>query len=180
MTISESNLPDPPAIIRLISAQKKHNMILVPSDVTQMTIAANTAAERQYPEAIYCGVDLQAPYELPVHRMDSHGGWIATPTDLLRLLLRIDGFVNPMDILQAGTVTTMTTPSAANPNYARGWAVNNVGTWWHTGTLVGTKSILVRTANQHEWAAACNTGNPANSQFGLDLDALMWQVDAVL
>jgi hypothetical protein len=74
----------------------------------------------------------------------------------------------------------MTTPSVANPGYARGWAVNSVGTRWHNGALAGTQSILVRTADQHEWAAVCNTGNPGNPQLGLDLDALMWQVDGVL
>jgi CubicO group peptidase (beta-lactamase class C family) len=161
-------------------ANAVRNLILAPSGVTQMTIAGNTAAERQYPEAIYYGVDLQAPYELPVYRMDAHGGWIATPSDLLQFLMRVDGFANPTDILQAGTVTAMTAPSAANPGYARGWAINTAGTCWHSGTLAGTQSILVRTANQHEWAAVCNTGNPANQQLGLDLDALMWQVDAVV
>ena len=156
------------------------NLILASSGITQMAIAGDTAAERQYPEAMYLGVDLQAPYELPVRRMDAHGGWIARPIDLLQFLMRVDGFANPMDVLQAGTVTAMTTPSAANPGYARGWAVNNAGTRWHNGTLAGTQSILVRTANQHEWAVVCNTGNPANSQLGLDLDSLMWQVDAVV
>lgn len=161
-------------------ANAVQNLILAPSGVNHMTIAGNTAADRQYPEAMYFGVDLQAPYELPVHRMDAHGGWIATPFDLLQFLMRVDGFANPTDVLQAGTVTAMTTPSAANPGYARGWAVNNAGTRWHNGALAGTQSILVRTANQHEWAAVCNTGNPANPQLGLDLDALMWQVDAVV
>jgi CubicO group peptidase (beta-lactamase class C family) len=161
-------------------ADAVRNLILAPSGVTQMTIAGNTAVERQYPEAIYYGVDLQAPYELPVHRMDSHGGWIATPFDLLQFLMRVDGFANPADLLQVGTVTTMTTPSLANPGYASGWAVNSAGTRWHNGTLSGTQSIMVRTATQHEWSAVCNTGNPANQQLGLDLDVLMWQVDAVV
>jgi Polyglycine hydrolase-like, structural repeat len=31
------------------------------------------------------------------------------------------GFVSPPDILQAGTITTMTTASAANATYACGW-----------------------------------------------------------
>lgn len=155
------------------------NLILLPSGVTQMTIAGNTASDRQYPEAMYTGVDLQAPYELPVQRMDSHGGWIATPTDLIRFVLHVDGFANPADVLQEDTVMNMTTPSAANANYARGWAVNTAGTWWHDGTLSGTQSILVRTANQHAWAAVCNTGNPG-TQLALDLDMLMWQIDSVI
>jgi len=162
------------------------DLILAPSGVTQMAIAGNTAAERQYPEAMYFGVGLQAPYNLPIHRMDSHGGWIATPSDLLQFLMRVDGFPNPADILQAGTITTMTTasglrtPTGEDPNYARGWNVNTVGTRWHDGVLPGTSSIMVRTASQHEWAAVCNMGHPENKQIVHDLDALMWQVDGVL
>jgi hypothetical protein len=145
-----------------------------------MTIAGNAASERQYPEAIYYGADLQAPYELPVHRMDSHGGWIATPSNLLKFLMRVDGFANPPDVLGGGTIATMTTPSVTNPTYARGWGVDGSGTRQHNGVLPGTSSILVRTANQHEWAAMCNTGNPDKSQLVQDLAALMWNVDAVL
>jgi CubicO group peptidase (beta-lactamase class C family) len=160
-------------------ADAVQQLILAPSGVTQMAIAGNTAAERQYPEAMYAGVDLQAPYELPVRRMDAHGGWIATPTDLLRFLLHVDGFATPADVLQAATVTEMSMPSVANPGYARGWAINTAGTRWHNGALSGTQSIMVRTANQHEWAAVCNTGNPM-TQLGTELDALMWQVDALV
>ena len=105
--------------------------------------------------------------------MDSHGGWIGTPNDLLRILLRVDGFADPADILSAATIADMTTPSAANPGYASGWAVNSSGTRWHDGTLVGTQSILVRVANQHEWAAVCNAGRPSTA-LGGELDALMW------
>lgn len=155
-------------------------LILNPAGVTDMTIAGDTAAQRQVAESLYDGVDLQAPYETPVHRMDSHGGWIATPSDLLHFLMRVDGFANPPDLLRARTVANMTTPSSANPGYARGWAVNPSGTRWHSGTLSGTQSIMVRTTNQHEWAAVCNTGNPRIEQLGLDLDALMWQVDAAV
>jgi CubicO group peptidase (beta-lactamase class C family) len=153
--------------------------ILAPSGVADMAVAGDTAAQRQPREVMYAGVDLQAPYALKVRRMDAHGGWLASPVDLLRFVLRVDGFPVPPDVLQPATVTAMTTPSAANPGYARGWAVNAAGTRWHDGTLPGTQAILVRTAGQRDWAAACNTGGP-NTAVGLELDQLMWSVDALL
>ena len=128
---------------------------------------------------MYVGENLNAPYHLPVRRMDSHGGWIGSPNDLLRILLRVDGFADPADILSAATVAGMTTPSAANPGYASGWAVNSSGTRWHNGTLAGTQSIMVRVANQHEWAAVCNAGRPSTA-LGGEFDTLMWQVDGVV
>ncbi len=61
----------------------------------------------------------------------------------------------------------MTTPSAANAGYAKGWAVNDLNNWWHTGRLDGTKTILVRTSGGFRWAALAN-GN------GINLDDMVW------
>jgi hypothetical protein len=148
-----------------------------------MEIAGNTASERQAGEAMYVGgqyeSDLDVPYGIPVHRMDSHGGWIGTATDLVKVLLHVDGFAKPPDILTAASISTMTTPSASNAGYARGWAVDAAGTRWHDGTLPGTQSIAVRTAAQREWAAVCNTGQP-HTDLGLELDQLMWKVNGVV
>ncbi|HEY8037840.1 MAG TPA: serine hydrolase [Methylobacter sp.] len=69
--------------------------VLQPCGITEMTIAGNTAMNRQPFEAMYAGKDLDAPYELLISRMDSHGGWIASPTDLLRFLLKVDSFPMP-------------------------------------------------------------------------------------
>lgn len=168
------------SIKRQTYADAVRDLILAPSGVSQMTIAGNTAAERQYPEAMYYGVDLWAPYEMPVRRMDSHGGWIATPSDLLQFVMRVDGFPNPLDILNGATVGTMTAPSPTNSGYACGWGVDSAGTRQHDGLLPGSQSVLVRTASQHEWAAVCNTGTPDNLTLLGEFKALMWQVDATV
>jgi CubicO group peptidase (beta-lactamase class C family) len=165
------------AITGMTYAAYVRQQVLGPCGVTAMAIAGNTALDRQPFEAMYVGKDLDAPYELLVSRMDSHGGWIATPDDLLRFLLRVDSFPVPPDLLGAATIIEMVTPTAINPGYAKGWAVNSAGTRWHDGTLVGTQSILVRVANQHEWCAICNTGKPFTG-LALELDQLMWKVDA--
>ena len=80
--------------------------------------------------------------------MDAHGGWIATARDLVRLLTAVDGFPSRPDILSAATIQTMTTPSANNINYAKGWQVNSAGNWWHGGSLHGSYSWMVRTNGQ--------------------------------
>ena len=167
------------AISGLSYAYYVQQFILAPCGAPSLAIAGNSASDRESDEAMYVGENLNAPYHLPVRRMDSHGGWIGTPNDLLRILLRVDGFADPADILSAATIADMTTPSAANPGYASGWAVNSSGTRWHNGTLMGTQSILVRVANQHEWAAVCNAGRPSTA-LGGELDTLMWQVDDIV
>lgn len=61
------------------------------------------------------------PYADDVHRMDSHGGWVATPIDLLRLTTHIDGFASPPDIISAQSYTNMTTPVLNG--YGLGWVL---------------------------------------------------------
>src|SRR5262249_13165558 len=90
--------------------------------VTAMRIAGNTRAERAPGEVAYYPEG--DPYGMNVRRMDSHGGWIASATDLVRFAIHVDGLAPDRDILKSETIRTMTTPTAANARYAKGWAVN--------------------------------------------------------
>ena len=63
----------------------------------------------------------------------------------------------------------MTTHSAASPDYAKGWAVNDLDNWWHVGSLDGTSTILVRTSGGYCWAALANGS-------GIDLDPVVWEM----
>lgn len=95
-----------------------------------------------------------------VEAMDAHGGWIATARDLVRLLTAVDGFPSRPDILASSTIQNMTTPSATNPGYAKGWGVTSQGNWFHGGSLDGSSSWMVRTNNQFSsqvtWAVIFN------------------------
>jgi len=154
-------------------------LILQRCGITTMRIAGNTLAERAPHEVVYYGQGNENPYGMQVARMDSHGGWLATPTDLVRFLLRVDGFATEADILTAASIATMTTASAANAGYAKGWAVNAAHNWWHNGSLPGTMTIMVRTSDGYCWAALTNTRS-TSSTMGGDLDRLMWDVRAAL
>jgi CubicO group peptidase (beta-lactamase class C family) len=143
--------------------------------ISEMRIAGNTAAERAPGEVAYYGARGQNPYGMNVRRMDSHGGWLATPGDLVRFAAHVDGFPAVPDILQPASIREMTTPSAANPRYAKGWSVNDAHNCWHTGSLPGTTGILVRTASGFCWAALANS-REAEGDTGGALDRMMWQM----
>ena len=140
-----------------------------------MLIAGNTAAERAPREVLYHGQDNEFPYGMNVRRMDSHGGWLATARELTTFATRVDGFTTTKNILQRSTVNAMVAPSAANTNYAKGWAVNRVNNWWHNGSLPGTASVMVRTASGFCWAALANTRR-SNSDMNPDLDRMVWNM----
>lgn len=139
--------------------------------ITDMTIAGNTLQQRQPREVRYYGQDRENPYDMNVTRMDSHGGWIARPTDFVQFFMHVDGFSVPPNILQPQTLAIMTTASTANPHYAKGWEVNAVNNWWHNGTLPGTETLAVRTHSGFCWAAFTNT---RVAKMGADLDPLIW------
>lgn len=147
--------------------------VLSKCGIKDMAIGANTLAQRAPGEVVYYGQPGSGtdPYDMNVARMDSHGGWIATPSDLVRFAMHVDGFQTTPSLLAAPTIKTMTTATTANPNYACGWAVNQYPNWWHGGSLPGTLTILVRTASGLCWAAFTNT-----RVEGLNLDAMMWQM----
>ena len=147
--------------------------VLAKCGIKDMRLAGNTHAQRAPAEVDYYGQtgSGENPYIMNGTRLDSHGGWIATPTDLVQFAMHVDGFMTPPNILRAGTLKTMTTASTANPHYACGWCVNEVPNWWHTGSLPGSLAIMVRTASGLCWAALANT-----RVSGLELDGMMWQV----
>jgi CubicO group peptidase (beta-lactamase class C family) len=74
--------------------------VLRPCGISSMRISGNTLAERAGREVVYYDQDGEDPYRMNVRRMDSHGGWLATPTDLVRFLVRVDGFPTKPDILK--------------------------------------------------------------------------------
>ncbi|WP_343744311.1 serine hydrolase domain-containing protein [Chitinophaga sp.] len=148
--------------------------VLQPAGIHHMEIGGNTLSERKPGEVTYYGQQGQQPYNFNLSRMDAHGGWIASATDLALFLTSIDGFNTRVDILSPASVKTMTTGSAANTGYALGWAVNAWNNWWHAGSLPGTASEIVRAANGFNWVVLCNTRT--DKAFFNDLDGLVWKV----
>jgi N-acyl-D-amino-acid deacylase len=114
----------------------------------------------------YGGFDLKA--------MDSHGGWVASAPDLVRLMAGVDGHPGVADILEPATVERM----GANPGppvqdagarvwYALGWYRNRAGDWFHDGSLPGSAAFMGMTPDGVLFAALANTRHP-NPEFTTD------------
>jgi CubicO group peptidase (beta-lactamase class C family) len=134
-----------------------HESVLGRCGVSRMTISGNTLGERRTGEVKYYGQNGEDAYRLNVTRMDSCGGWIASPRDLVQFAMHVSGFPRPANILRSETIAMMTTASAQNTSYAKGWGVNEANTWWHTGSLPGSAAIMVRTNSGFCWAATMNS-----------------------
>jgi N-acyl-D-amino-acid deacylase len=103
--------------------------------------------------------------------MDAHGGWIASAVDLGRFAA---AFHDPTrcPLLKLSTIETMHAPpsppasrkgdgSLEDVYYGCGWMVRPVGkggkaNYWHTGSLPGTYTLLVRRWDGLSWAVLFN------------------------
>jgi CubicO group peptidase (beta-lactamase class C family) len=144
--------------------------VLRPSQAEGMRIARNRLEERAEGEVVYHRQegDVRGPYGLNVARMDSALGWLASPGDLVRFMINLEGTARTPGILKPETVAAMTTPSAVNPSFARGWNIagSNRG---HVGILPGTSAIMVRMGSGLCFAALANSyDRQHDSVHGLD------------
>ncbi|MDB5158354.1 MAG: class beta-lactamase-related serine hydrolase, partial [Mucilaginibacter sp.] len=148
--------------------------ILAKCGITTMEIGGNTLAEKKPNEVRYYDSSEEDPYKMDARRMDSHGGWIATATDLVKFLVRVNYNSYKPELLKTGTLAEMYTPSSPDPTYAKGWNVNSANNHWHNGSLPGEQALAVNTGSGFSWAVLVNTRTGGN--FSGDLDRLMWQI----
>lgn len=127
--------------------------------------------------------------------MDSHGGWIASAIDLARFGAAFDDPAK-CPILSAASIELMygRPPGLAGHDeagkpketfYSLGWSNRVVERdkthHWHTGSLSGTATILIRRADGRNLIALLNTRvSPTSNHLSRDLDALIMNAaDAV-
>jgi CubicO group peptidase (beta-lactamase class C family) len=156
--------------------QAANELILNRAGIIGMQVAGNTLAQTAQNEVSYYAERSEDPYAMNVTRMDSHGGWLATPLDVAKFASSVDGFRSSgpnTSVLQRSTIDAMTKPSKMNAAYASGWEVNSAPNWWHFGSLPGTTSLVVRTASGMCWSACANARTKDSVAL---LDETMWRM----
>ena len=97
---------------------------------------------------------------LAFHTMDAHGGWLATPVDLVRIAEAVTPGAAGVQLLNAKTIGLMAAPvtTIGNPTASLGWVSTDQGaTLSHGGALTtGTFSYLSRRSDGIVWAILFN------------------------
>jgi len=153
--------------------------VQTPLGITDMRLATETPAPG---EVHYYGQGRDDPYAFPIAMHDSIGGWIATPTDLVRFALAVfspEDRAGAPELLKADTLRQMTTASKANPEYACGWDGSAGGDRFHSGGLPGTASFLMHRHDGLAWAVVVNTRRE-HSKMEKDLHQLSWDIARAL
>jgi CubicO group peptidase (beta-lactamase class C family) len=174
--------------------------ILRPAGVTAMRLGCTRLQERVPNEVRYYGfpgigqaqsVFPAGPAKVPwpyggwsIEAMDSHGGWIASATDLARFIDAVDGRHHHPQVLRPESIRQMIARPApplwvgTDTWYGMGWSVRPAdgdANWWHTGSLDGTTTLMVRAGNGLTWVVLLNL-RPKNSDgLSSELDNSMWQ-----
>ena len=135
------------------------NKILIPLGIYDMCIGKSKLSEKARDEVEY--------YELPnaptieasdgsgemvaksdggnnIEALGAAGGWIGSATDLLKLVLRVDGWPFPADILSAKSIHDMVTVERKGFS-PLGWRkIAGNGDWIRTGSYAGTACVIRR------------------------------------
>ena len=176
--------------------------VLKPLGITRMRIGATRIEGRAVDEVRYyargksksvfqadLGVKVSPPYGAwHLEAMDSHGGWIASAEDLVRFAAAFDDWDHCL-ILSRRSIERMHAVPFASPGtdayYTFGWnnRMNASGkaNYWHTGSLPGTLTIMIRRRDGSNMVALLNTRDSQDaSKLEQGLDVLMHKVaDAV-
>ncbi len=168
--------------------------VLEPMGITRMRLGKSLLEDRAPGEVRYFQADAKprrsvfeklgdaetpVPYgSFCIEAMDAHGGWLASAVDLAKFGSRLDRVLEPKSIeimfapppvLKSGAVY-----------YASGWQVRRMEgkgiNAWHTGSLPGTATLLVRRHDGFVWAALFNERSPQSGRID---GALHGAADAV-
>lgn len=164
------------------------NSLLRPLGIENMQIGKNIFGEKASNEVSYYDHDGSAPrlsvygtgdyvsrvYDgTNIEGLGAAGGWLATASQLIKILLSVDGFEGREDILSCESIEMMTTVS--NPSESPfGWrGVNSKGNWWRTGTLAGTSALLMRQPDGISFAVILNSSIYSGPRFTTEINKAM-------
>ena len=161
--------------------------ILYPLGIFDMQLGASLPEERSFNEVKYyepsnndlvddflgSGEKVKRSYGgNDIHTLGAAGGWIASATDLLKLMLSIDGLPTPADILNDESIRIMTNPVAPG-FHPLGWRGVNNEIWYRTGTLAGTSTLMVRKEDGFAYVILLNSSSWKGAMLAGELRSLM-------
>lgn len=174
--------------------------VLAPTGITAMQIGGSRLQDllpnesRYYDDprmppvkSIYDNVTLgpQAYVGFSMPTMDSHGGWIATPTELIKFVNAVTPGSGVPLILKEETIQLMTTPitGIGNDQASLGWVSTKGGQEIsHSGALESsTLTYLIRRADGNAWSVTFNRLPATNmDEIGQLMQELLSNMDMIV
>jgi CubicO group peptidase (beta-lactamase class C family) len=171
-----------------MSYEKYVQQILKPLGIHRIRLGKNRRQDRAFTEVSYyehataekklscydTGDSVSRTYDATnIEALGPAGGWLTTPTDLLRLVVAIDGFDTVPDFLTKASIKAMTTPRDSSERKVLGWKACNQQRWWRTGSLAGTGIVVKRRQDGISYAIITNTSTWRGPGFSYELEGVM-------
>jgi len=111
-----------------------------------------------------------------IHLLGSAGGWLASPIDLMKLVVVIDNNPDIHDIITSESIREMTRVDSTGLD-PLGWrGTTEGGEWWRTGTLPGTSALVKRQPDGISWVILSNTSNYKGPRLAVEMDRVMSRI----
>ncbi|WP_448519044.1 serine hydrolase domain-containing protein [Rhodoflexus sp.] len=127
------------------------------------------------PDISGSGAKVSRPYGgTDVALLGAAGGWIASPVELLRLTLSLDGMASVPDVLSQQSIREM---SCNSGNFASdtarcieiGWRYCNPQEWVRTGYFGGTHAVICRRSDGITWVLLTNQSSWRGPYFSFEI-----------
>jgi D-alanyl-D-alanine carboxypeptidase len=172
-------------IIEKISGQSYTDFvkdsILQPIGISDMQLTGTLGNKKKnevtnYKDLTFPTYNGELDEELCFARADACSGWIASATDLLKLIDNINGFSSHNNILDSTTMRIMLTSSKANKHFTCGWFLNDdFKNRFYISQHFAQTSEIVCAGNGFSWVILVNTSRPAAENYLGELDQIMWK-----
>ena len=172
-------------IIEKISGQPYDDFvkdsILKPIGIADMQIEGTVGNKKKnevtnYFDKTFPTYNAELDEEMCFTRADACSGWIASATDLLKLIDKVNGFSSE-DILDSSTLKIMMSASKVNEHFTCGWFLNDdFKNRYYISQHFAQTSEMVNAGNGFSWVILVNTARPAAEIYLGDMDQIMWKV----
>lgn len=110
-----------------------------------------------------------------IETLGAAGGWIASPVEILKLVVSIDSANYGPNFLSTESIELMT-DAGLSGGQTIGWAgTDGRGNWWRTGSLAGTSALVMRQKDGVSWVVLLNSssyrGNNLASEINKEMKA---------
>jgi CubicO group peptidase (beta-lactamase class C family) len=158
--------------------------VLSPVNISRMVQGRTASGQRKSTEVTYDEVALDTPTVLDgtgtdvpwpyggfnLENMEAHGAWLSSAVDMAKFNTIFDG----PGVLTSSSIAQMLAPPASGMNpdqswYGMGWAgrlVANGTNYWHTGSMPGTWTLMIRRYDDLKWVAMFNQRNDSGDSKG--------------
>jgi CubicO group peptidase (beta-lactamase class C family) len=108
-----------------------------------------------------------------IETLGAAGGWVASPAELLKLVVAIDHECSGYKILSDESIRILAGIDFNNGNPV-GWAgTDRSGNWWRTGTFSGTSAQIMRQNNGLSWTVLLNTSTYRGSSLSREINQIV-------